>query len=530
GVLILVLGITLVANIIFSILNGQMKQIGIMQVIGATTNQVAFIYLLKVFFLGAIATIIGIPLSIYGARAMTSHSNTLLNFDSSQQDISISIICIQFFIGIGIPLISALIPVLIGSKISIREAIQSYGTSVHFGLNHFDNFLSKLTGFPTQIVLAIRNSFRKKGRLILTIFTLSIGGAIVISIISLYSSIEKTKINSLQYSNYDIQIVLNKPHSLDELEKIIKENVKDVKKIEGWNGTSTFRNRKDGSKSQPMRILEPTGHTSLIRPVITEGKWLEAEEKNTIVLDTYWLRKEKDIKIGDQITLEIYGKPQTYKVVGFSRKVAGEVISYVSEQSLRSEDRTANKINVINIVLKTSNRGSQADTIELIKEKFKLKGISILSYELREDLKEKLEIRFSIVLIFLYIMSFLLVIVSSISLTGMMGLNVLERTREIGILRCIGASDTTIQFIIMFEGVTVGFISWVVSVLWSMPFSHQLSTEVGMALFQAPLDYVFSYTGIWIWLGLSTIFSIVWSYIPAWNASRLTIKDVLNYE
>jgi putative ABC transport system permease protein len=76
----------------------------------------------------------------------------------------------------------------------------------------------------------------------------------------------------------------------------------------------------------------------------------------------------------------------------------------------------------------------------------------------------------------------------------------------------------------------IGIISFVLAVLLSVPFTYLLSTIVSLAIFQSPIDVVFTYTGYAIWLGLVLVLSVIASILPARNAARLTIREVLAYE
>jgi putative ABC transport system permease protein len=131
---------------------------------------------------------------------------------------------------------------------------------------------------------------------------------------------------------------------------------------------------------------------------------------------------------------------------------------------------------------------------------------------------------------FLLIMAILTAIVGSMGLTGTMGMNVLERTREIGITRAIGADDRAVMRTVIAEGLVIGSISFGLAVVLSIPFTYLLSTIVSLAVFQTPIDVIFTYLGYAIWLGLVLVLSTIASILPARNAARLTIREVLAYE
>jgi putative ABC transport system permease protein len=127
-------------------------------------------------------------------------------------------------------------------------------------------------------------------------------------------------------------------------------------------------------------------------------------------------------------------------------------------------------------------------------------------------------------------MALLTASVGSMGLAGTMGMNVLERTREIGIMRAIGAVDSVIMRTIIVEGVVIGSLSWLLGAILSFPFTYLLSGIVSMAIFNSPIAVHFTFLGYVIWLGVVLILSALASILPAQNAARLTIREVLAYE
>ena len=137
---------------------------------------------------------------------------------------------------------------------------------------------------------------------------------------------------------------------------------------------------------------------------------------------------------------------------------------------------------------------------------------------------------FAGLIVFLLIMAVLTAIVGVMGLTGTMGMYVLERTREIGIMRAIGADDRAVMRTVIAEGVFIGMISFGLAIIVSIPLTYLLSTIVSVAIFQTPIDVVFTFTGYAIWLGVVLGLSALASVLPARNAARLTIREVLAYE
>jgi len=135
-----------------------------------------------------------------------------------------------------------------------------------------------------------------------------------------------------------------------------------------------------------------------------------------------------------------------------------------------------------------------------------------------------------ILITFLLIMAVLTADVGAMGLSGTMSMNVLERTREIGIMRAIGATDFEIIRMVLVEGLLIGAISFILSIIVALPFTYLLSGIVSRATFETPIEVIFTPTGYLIWLGLVIVLSVLASVLPARNAARLTIREVLSYE
>jgi putative ABC transport system permease protein len=132
--------------------------------------------------------------------------------------------------------------------------------------------------------------------------------------------------------------------------------------------------------------------------------------------------------------------------------------------------------------------------------------------------------------VLLLIMAVLIAIIGGLGLMGTMSINVLERTREIGVMRAIGASNGAVRRVFIVEGIIIGLLSWLFGSILAYPISKFLSDTIGQQFLSAPLDYTFSINGVLLWLGVVVVLSALASFLPAWNASRLTVREVLAYE
>ncbi|MGL4650458.1 MAG: ABC transporter permease, partial [Caldilineaceae bacterium] len=222
GVLSLLLSGFLVVNIISALLAQQTRQIGVMKAIGAQGAQVARLYLATVLLFALLALVVALPLSYVVSRAFTDFAAGLMNFDRLSAPLPPSVILLMIVVGLAVPLGAALIPVRKGTRVTVREAISDYGMGQsNFGQSRFDRVmewtLDRLRRLSRPTLLSLRNTFRRKGRLILTLVTLTLASAIFIGVFSVRASLYRTMADAFDYWNYEVSIDFARPYRADFL-------------------------------------------------------------------------------------------------------------------------------------------------------------------------------------------------------------------------------------------------------------------------------------------------------------------------
>jgi putative ABC transport system permease protein len=156
-------------------------------------------------------------------------------------------------------------------------------------------------------------------------------------------------------------------------------------------------------------------------------------------------------------------------------------------------------------------------------------NMQVSSTNLISSIRSGVASQFNILIYLLMVMAVVLALVGGLGLAGTMGINVLERTREIGVMRAIGATSGAVRRIVLIEGVLIGVLSWAIGALLALPTSYAATYLLGSAL-RFEVLHSFSWLGMLIWLGAVVIIAAIASILPAWNASRLTVREVLAYD
>jgi len=526
SVLVLLPSGFLVVNTVSALLARQVRQIGIMKAIGARTHQVAGMYIVLVALFGLLALVLPLPLAAVGARAFCSYMAAILNFDLTTFTFPPGVLALEVAVGLGVPILAAIYPILAGSRVTVREAISAYGLCPTSTLPLFAG--GRIV--PRPLLLSLRNTLRRRGRLALTLIPLTLGGALFIAVSSVHASL-LLSLDELSHSwKYDVAIDLSRAYSAERIEREAL-SVPGVVRVESWDTDTAVRVRADDGESIPLSVIAPPATTGLIQPIIVRGRWLQPDDENAVVLSTIVLQYEPDIEIGDAIVLKIQGRKTTWRVVGLAQGGMTKIpYAYMNYPYFARVMRAPSAANGIRLVTERHDAAYQLQVMQAAEEHFRRVGLRVRSAEATTELIERITNGMMVFVVFLLILAIMLAAVGGLGLMGTISLNVLERTREIGVMRAIGAADGAVLQIVMVESILVGVISWLGGAVLAFPLSKVLSDQTGLQLFQSPLTYTFAPSGILIWLGVVVILSALASLLPARNAARLPVREVLAYE
>jgi putative ABC transport system permease protein len=234
--------------------------------------------------------------------------------------------------------------------------------------------------------------------------------------------------------------------------------------------------------------------------------------------------------VGDDVVLKIEGRKTSFHVVGTVLGMGLLPVAYASYADIMHVTEEFGQVSSLMVVTARHDEQSQIQTATTLEAYLEQAGSRIGSIQLMKEEMGEAENSFNLIILLALVMAFLLAIVGGLGLMGTLSINVLERTREIGVMRAIGAPDGAVAWVFIVEGIVIGVISWLLGVILSIPLGNLLSAAIGQAILDVPLDSAFSMAGAWLWLVVVIILSALASFWPARNATRLTVRDVLAYE
>jgi putative ABC transport system permease protein len=530
GFLVMFLSAFLITNTLSALLNQQVNHIGIMKAIGARRGQIIAVYMSLIFVYGLTAFAIAMPLSGWAAYALMQNFASAINIDLQGFRFEIPVVWLELGIALVVPQLAGFLPILNGTRISVVEALSGLRQDKPRERAANRGSFRRLS---RPMLLSLRNTFRRPGRLFLTLFTLTLGGAIFIATFNVQSSLTRYIDRISHYFLADVTVNLSDSARIAEIEHLVRD-VPGVKSVEGWAATAAVLVKSDGSSGESVSLLAPPLSSQLVDPVLLEGRWFQPGDDASIVVNERFRETFPDLKPGDRIAVKISGKERVLTVIGFFQMAgkSGGYLAYTTYEYLSAAIHQKNRANSFRVVASQDNlpiEGQKALGRE-IESRLKAHGYRVAAVEAGRSLTSTTASGLNILTGFLLMMAVLIAIVGSIGLAGTMSLNVLERTREIGIIRAIGASDRAVMDLVMVEGLLIGLMSWGFGFLLAFPVSAVMANAIILALFGATADFTFTPIGVILWLVVVVFLSVLASVGPARNATRLTIREVLAYE
>jgi putative ABC transport system permease protein len=540
AVVSLFMSAVLVLNTFTALITQETNQIGMIKAVGGRRWHILSLYLTSALIYGLAALLIALPPSLAFAFYMSRWFLNLFNIDYDVFQFSQRALIFQALAALAAPLLAALFPVLKGAWISVREAIATYGLGGDFGYAPFDRLVERLGArmLPTMYAAALGNIFRRKARLVLSSLVLTAAGVMFLVIMALVSSTNRTLDNEMARQGYDLRAGFVRPQSIREV-TALTENIRGVEQVEVWTSRNvTILRAGDRLKDSAGLGAQLTGlppDTSMYQPIIATGRWLFPADDRALVISQETALKN-GIAPGDTITLDLgEAGDSAWEVVGTYRVIYSS--GFVVEPIYAPLDAVQEAIGVSDLgsQLLVSGRVSTLEQetalADRVKARLEESGITVDFYTTTARLDQRVyaDNQFNSVISMLLSLAMLVASVGGLGLAGSLGISVVERTREIGVLRSIGGRTPAILGMFIMEGVLQGLLSFIIAVPISFILAQPLARQLGRTMIEVDLDFAYNYPAMIIWFVTVVIISILASIAPARRATRISVRESLAY-
>lgn len=588
AVIALVMSSFSVTNVINKIVREQKYQIGLMKAIGASRSDLIFIYMGIAFIYGLLGVLpglaVGIPSGYALAQFLGPEVNTVIDsFRTSPRAITIGVL-----LGLVIPMLSALVPVLSGTRATILQAVTDRGIDKSYHRGVLAKSISILP-LPVTLRMGLHELNKKKMRLLLTMIALAVAVGSFMGILAVFNGVNDNMNTVIVEINQEHRSTIRNPN---ELRAMLRANI----------NLNIFA--PDYDTQMGLRLFNRENNSNMW---LQSGRLIENDDE---IIASHRLMAERALSIGDKLTLRVADRNQDFAIVGVAPfpieqvwmadtavpfqprpnafattltktsdaslvdavgfdEVLAPLLDYTAGQAFSADNPGI----IVSTPLAASWGLSVGDTVTLqgtggattqtivgifnppsdisaldVPPSFvgmywehlaEIEGYEVPDIESLDapdssipsfsflELLENFSINIGMYRTLLSTISLLIGLVGGLGLLTTLSLSVIERQREIGVMRSIGADSSTIASQFVIEGLMVGLVAWILGLPLSVWIADRLLIVTGLeTLFTASLRADAALTGLFSIIVLSLIASL-W---PALIAASRTVSEVLRYQ
>lgn len=505
----------------------EVRQVGIMKTVGARSHQLAGQYLALVAPLVVVATALAVPLGTLAGRALISYYEVNLNIDVVNHAAPSRLLLAEILCALGFPLVAMTLPIVRAARMSAREAIQDPGITAQTAPRPLAARLIRAPGHQ-QWTFALRNTFRRPWRLTLTLFALSSGGALLLTSSNLYASLMRVVDRSLAEQGHDIEVSLPRALPGGRLEALTRP-LPGVEIAEAWRraGVGLVTVADEDELGRELRRFALTGYpvdTKLLKMPAVQGRWPRPDEADAIVVTRFVLNQVRGLRVGDPVTLRFRERQTKVRVVGVVDEVVTPMLygGFPVYAAVTGPGDAASLLRV-----KTSVRPETV--VPALDDAFLNARIAVTQIQTRANRREVLDEHFAVVTDVATMVALAAALVGAICLAAFTCLNVLERVREIGVIRTLGATPRAVTALFLAESGAIAGLSALLAVVISLFATRALNDLTSRQLLQVAVPLVVSPTGLaWLLGGGIVVMLGVW--LPVTRLLRLSVREALAYE
>lgn len=518
----LVISSFLVANTLAAVISEQMGEIGAMKAVGATGGKVVRLYVVAGAIYGIVGTGVGLLLGIFGGHALLLYLGGLFNLTIEGIKVDPLDVLQGIVVGVGVTTLAAFLPAWRGTSITVRKALDSYGISSTYGQGWLDQLVQRMSKLPRVPAMSVRNLARRKGRNLVTVVAIGLATAAFLAAQSTSASVNLSIENAYDVYGSHAWVWFNQPVGQGFAATL--RSMPEVEEVEAWASSSAAV----ADTRVTMWGIPP--NTNLYKYRLTGGRWYTDEEPYAAVLSSVFAAN-KGLRLGDKFELSVGGENALLTIVGMVNDNAQGLQSSSRGKvfvALETAARLMHRSGAADFFSVRLDRGDNAyveDVLSRLEKKYRdLSPGMLAAYADKESSLEASEI----LSVLLYAMTVIVGTIGGIGIANTLTLNVLERRREIGVMRSIGGRNSHLIQVFMTEALILAAAGFVVGLAIGFPLARFLVWVMASVLF--PLDFIFPASMVLYALLFTLLLTTLASIGPALGAARLKVSYALRYE
>ena len=556
GGLTLLLSAFLVTNVMSAVVAQQVPIIGVLKALGSGRGLVLRQYGRMVALFGLMALALAVPLGLLGAWFMSSTLAGQLNYDIPSFGLPWQTVVVQLVGALLIPALAALGPLRSAGNLTILAAFsQVQNTKYEIRKkNTLDSYFESRISY----LVAWRNVARRRLRLALTLAALSLAGAMFIATFGLKLGLDEAIEILVGEFPSDVVIDFAGPEQARRVEReaaAVAASLPDIERVEAWGVADARRVYPDGRVGSSFTLFGVPPTTQIAPFAEREGGWLGDSGQGSVASGPspddagrggFQTRPDTDViplyinyeaeklagwpAVGETLALRLNGlREREVELVGISLRPfnANAYLPYDAFERATGERGRAGRLVVY---MTGDDPAAQNTAAAALAARYEAAGMTVLRTETAAGFREGYTAQFSMLVVLLMSLAGLTAVVGGLGLANTMALNVLERSREIGILRSMGAGRPLLRRLVLAEGLAIAIASGLIGILLSLPLTAILDRVMGGTLLGSPLSFAFAPWAAVAWMALVVVIGVVSCWVPAESAARMTVRAALAYE
>ena len=523
SVLAFFLSAVLLATTLSAWLSRQTRELAILKTVGASSWQITGLYLAFVAALGLSASVVAWTVGSHAAVAFAGRLTAMLNFAILDASIPASAALIVFLGGVGIPLLVAYIPIRSASRATVREALSDWGAKV-----------AAPGSWISNLPRSLRQILRRPRRLALSLALLGFGGAVFMTALNVRDGWTANLDKVWQTRHYDVEVRFRTAQSDSVLAGLA--GVPGVRRVEpwGWSPAGLARPGKidlvqvwpDKGHGSLSLVAMPVGSALTSFPLMAGRRLSETDSNGSVLNHIAWIQSGKP-RLGEAVLVGIDGRILSTRLTGVVEEVGSPAVVYVTPGAFARFRSTQGRSRMIRVVTTATSSEERTEILHRLERAMESKNLPVQMAIPFSELKTAIGDHMTILVNSLLALAGIIAAVGMLGLASVTGMGVLERTREFGVLKTLGATPKVVLGMVMAEVLWIGAISWVLACVAAFPLTWAMDALIGSLGFLAPLPMVIGWVGPVVWLVAVVAISAVSGWIPARRAGKLTIREAL---
>jgi putative ABC transport system permease protein len=532
SLLAVVMSAFLLFSTITSLVTEQMREIGTMKALGAQRGEIMRDYLITVGLYSVIGTAAGIVLGLAGGYELAVLLGPKVPLDIGPFHLKLWIVLLSLGVGLILPLLAALAPIWNGTRVSVRTALAAYGVSGGKRPNPLTPVTSRLRWIRQTTWLGLRGLFRRRLRAGLTLLTVAIAGACFLIVQTTAVSVSQTVAAAHNTFDFDVSVFAGPQASYQQTLGELA-SVPNIAHIERYGQTNA------STKWGTVQVLGFEPQTKMYHYQLTSGRWLQSDDINAVLISDD-VTHRTGLHVGDTLTLA-GSKP--LRIVGTLHQHIdnlgwiGAVVVSVNTANMLNGVSDVNAPNAtIWLAVQAINRSpaavsSLANQLDatLASHSTVAQGSPDSPYvETHHTILARSQKGWFVLYYVLYAVALVVGVAGSIGLANALASSVLERRREIGVMRAMGATGRRVASVFWIEGLALGMIAWLLGMAIGLPLARGFVAE--MSNLVMPIDFHLNLSAFAVMLVATLAIATLAGVAPTWRASRVRVADLLRYE